>query len=137
MHALRVRDDSMCQWPTQKASGGPLWGCGRGLLHIMMGLITNATDFKGSVVGFYGEQSKALAGVANMIADAQTAKWQARHSDGREPTDHTLAATRRVAREQGTYGHCHEATKLNAQVQLTNLLTMYERDGDLGPTSAA
>ena len=40
--------------------------------------ITNASDFKGWVVGFYGEQSKALAGVANMIADAQTAKWQAR-----------------------------------------------------------
>ena len=36
--------------------------------------ITNATDFKGWVVGFYGEQSKALAGVASMIADAQTAK---------------------------------------------------------------
>ena len=40
--------------------------------------ITNATgtDFKGWVVGFYGEQSKALAGVASMIADAQTAKWR-------------------------------------------------------------
>ena len=42
--------------------------------------ITNATDFRGWVVGFYGEQSKALAGVANMIADAQTAKWQARQA---------------------------------------------------------
>ena len=47
--------------------------------------ITKASDFKGWVVGFYGEQSKALAGVANMIADAQTAKWRARY--GREPTD--------------------------------------------------
>jgi hypothetical protein len=53
--------------------------------------ITNAaaaaTDFKGSVVGFNGEHSKALAGVANlnMISDAQTAKWQARY--GRDPTE--------------------------------------------------
>ena len=42
--------------------------------------ITNATaDFRGCQweVGFYGEQSKALAGVASMIADAQTTKWQA------------------------------------------------------------
>ena len=51
--------------------------------------ITHASDFKGWVVGFYGEQSKALAGVANMIADAQTAKWQARY--GREPTDQQRA----------------------------------------------
>jgi hypothetical protein len=38
------------------------------------------------VVGFYGEQSQALVGVASMIADAQTAKWQARYA-GRDPTD--------------------------------------------------
>ena len=44
--------------------------------------ITNATGLKGWVVGVNGEQSKALAGVANMIADAQTAKY------GRDPTDH-------------------------------------------------
>ena len=60
--------------------------------------ITNASDFKGWVVGFYGEQSKALAGVANMIADAQTAKWQARY--GREPTDQQRA----WLGEQGPYG---------------------------------
>ncbi len=36
--------------------------------------ITNSTDFEGWVLGFYGEQSRALAGVASMIADAQTAK---------------------------------------------------------------
>jgi hypothetical protein len=37
----------------------------------------------------YGEQleSKALAGVASMIADAQTAKWQAMYDAGRDPTD--------------------------------------------------
>ncbi len=34
--------------------------------------ITNATDFKGwvPVAGFYGGQSKALAGVVTMITDA-------------------------------------------------------------------
>ncbi len=51
--------------------------------------ITNAADFKGRVVGFYGEQSKALAGVANKISDARTAKWQARY--GRDPTDQQRA----------------------------------------------
>jgi hypothetical protein len=84
---------------------------------------TNATDFKGWVVGFYGEQSRALAGVASMIADAQAAKWQARY--GRDPTDQQRASRWlvstvyfaksqstylkfRVAGEQGAYGHCHE-----------------------------
>jgi hypothetical protein len=60
--------------------------------------ITNATDFKGWVVGFYGEQSKALAarGVASMIADAaQTAKWHwqgtGRYGLRRDPTDQQRA----------------------------------------------
>ena len=39
------------------------------------------------MVGFYGEQSRALAGVASMIADAQAAKWQARYGTRRDPTD--------------------------------------------------
>ena len=43
--------------------------------------ITNATGLRGWVVGVYSEQSKALAGAASMIADAQTAKY------GRDPTD--------------------------------------------------
>ena len=83
--------------------------------------ITNATDFKGWVVGFYGEQSKALAGVASMIADAQTAKWQARY--GRDPTDQQRAWLVNKVRTDIAM----RATKLNAQVQLTNLQTMYER----------
>ena len=83
--------------------------------------ITNASDFKGWVVGFYGEQSKALAGVANMIADAQTAKWQARY--GREPTDQQRAWLVNKVRTDIAM----KATKLNAQVQLTNLQAMYER----------
>ena len=83
--------------------------------------ITNATDFKGWVVGFYGEQSKALAGVANIIADAQTAKWQARY--GREPTDQQRAWLVNKVRTDVAM----RATKLNAQVQLTNLQAMYER----------
>ena len=73
------------------------------------------------MVGFYGEQSKALAGVANMIADAQTAKWQARY--GRDPTDQQRAWLVSKVRT----GIAMRATKLNAQVQLTNLQTMYER----------
>jgi hypothetical protein len=83
--------------------------------------ITNATDFKGWVVGFYGEQSKALAGVANIIADAQTAKWQARY--GREPTDQQRAWLVNKVRTDIAM----KATKLNAQVQLTNLQAMYEK----------
>jgi len=83
--------------------------------------ITNATDFKGWVVGFYGEQSKALAGVANLIADAQTAKWQARY--GRDPTDQQRAWLVNKVRTDIAM----RATKLNAQVQLTNLQTMYEK----------
>ena len=38
-----------------------------------------------------------------MIADAQSAKWQARY--GRDPTDQQRAW---LSGEQGTYGHCHE-----------------------------
>ena len=85
--------------------------------------ITNATDFKGRVVGFYGEQSKALASVPNMIADAQTAsfKWQARY--GRDPTDQQRAWLVNKVRTDIAM----RATKLNAQVQLTNLQAMYER----------
>ena len=84
--------------------------------------ITNATDFKGWVVGFYGEQPKALAGVANMITDAQTAaKWQARY--GRDPTDQQRAWLVNKIRTDIAM----KATKLNAQVQLTNLQAMYEK----------
>ena len=82
--------------------------------------ITNATDFKGWVVGFYGEQSRALAGVANMIADAQTAKWQATGKYGREPTDQQRAWLVNKVRTDIAM----RATKLNAQVQLTNLQAM-------------
>jgi hypothetical protein len=47
--------------------------------------ITNATDFKGWVVGFYGEQSKALAGVANLIADASVSTLQTRRQPNGKP----------------------------------------------------
>jgi hypothetical protein len=81
--------------------------------------------FSEITVGFYGEQSKALAGVANMtrIADAQTAKWQAMY--GRDPTDQQRAWLVNKVRTDIAM----RATKLNAQVQLTNLQTimMYER----------
>ena len=55
--------------------------------------------------------SKALAGVANMTADAQTAKWQARY--GREPTDQQRAWLVNKVRTDIAM----RATKLNAQVQ--------------------
>ena len=56
-----------------------------------------------------------------MIADAQTAKWQARY--GRDPTDqHRAWLVNKVRTDIAM-----RATKLNAQVQLTNLQTMYER----------
>jgi hypothetical protein len=48
------------------------------------------------VVGFNGEQSKALAGVANMIADAQTAKY------GRDPTDQQRVSKRPDPNLNGT-----------------------------------
>ena len=56
-----------------------------------------------------------------MIADAQTAKWQARY--GREPTDQQRAWLVNKVRTDMAM----RATKLNAQVQLTNLQTMHER----------
>jgi hypothetical protein len=65
-----------------------------------LGEITNATDFKGWVVGFYGQQWKALAGVASMIADAQTAKWQAKY--GKDPTDQ-----QHVWLVNKVHRHCH------------------------------
>ncbi len=86
-------------------------------------------NFKGRVVGFYGEQSKALAGVASMIADAQTAnlKWQARY--GRDPTDQQRAWLVNKVLLVVRADIAMRATKLtgNAQVhwQLTNLQTMY------------
>jgi hypothetical protein len=66
-----------------------------------------------------------------MITDAQTAKWQARYG-GRDPTDPgPLAATgvpvaglpvvNKVVRTDSDIAM--RATKLNAQVQLTNLQT--------------
>ena len=75
-----------------------------------------------------------MAGVANLIADAQTAKWQARY--GREPTDQQRAW---LVNKVRMYVHfiryiykvrtdiAMRATKLNAQVQLTNLQAMYEK----------
>ena len=82
---------------------------------------TNATDFTGGVVGFYGEQSKAArVGVASMIADAQTAKWQAKY--GRGPTYQQRAWLVNKVRTDIAM----RATKLNAQVQLTSLHAMYE-----------
>ena len=56
-----------------------------------------------------------------MIADAQTAKWQARY--GREPTDQQRAWLVNKVRTDIAM----MATKLNAQVQLTNLQAMYEK----------
>ncbi len=73
------------------------------------------------MVGFCGEQSKALPGVASMITDAQTAKWQARY--GRDPTDQQRAWLVNKVRTDIAM----RAAKLNAQVQLTNLRAMYER----------
>ena len=92
--------------------------------------ITNASDFEGWVVGFYGEQSMAMAarGVASMIADAQTAKWQARY--GRDPTDQQRpdpGAWLVKVRTDSDIAMKATRTKLNAQVQLTNLQAMYER----------
>jgi hypothetical protein len=95
--------------------------------------ITNATDFKGWVVGFYGEQSKALAGVASMIADA-TAKWQARY--GRDPTDQQRAWLVNKVRKDIAM----RATKLNAQVLAADEPpdhVVRKGDGDLGPATAA
>ncbi len=86
---------------------------------------TNATDVKGWAVGFYGEQSGTLAGVASMIADAQTAKWQARY--GRDPTDQQRAwPVNKVLRTDIQVAMT--ATKLNVKVQLTTreLQAMYE-----------
>ena len=83
--------------------------------------ITNATDFQGWVVGFYGEQSKALKKVPNMIADAQSAKWQAKY--GRDPTDQQRAwLVSKVRTDIAMH-----ATRLIAQVQLTNLRSMYAK----------
>jgi hypothetical protein len=113
---LRSADRSMHHTPA--GTVGPL-ECG------FNEISTNATDFKGWVVGFYGEQSGALAGVASMIADAQTAKWQARY--GRDPTDQQRAwLVNKVLRTD--IQAAMKATKLNAQVQLTtrNLQAMYE-----------
>ena len=124
LNRLRKLDRKVNQTPAGKV--GPLE---RGFSEI-----TNASDFKGWVVGFYGEQSKALAGVANMIADAQTAKWQARY--GREPTDQQRAWLVNKVRTDIAM----KATKLNAQVQLTNLQAMYERGkatSDQPPAEAA
>ena len=56
-----------------------------------------------------------------MIADAQTAKWQARY--GREQTDQQRAWLVNMVRTDIAM----KAIKLNAQVQLTNLQAMYER----------
>ncbi len=57
----------------------------------------------------------------NLIADAQTAKWQARY--GRDPTDQQRAWLVNKVRTDIAM----RATKLNAQVQLTNLQAMYEK----------
>ncbi len=73
-------------------------------------ITANATDFKGWVVGFkfYGEQSKALAGVANLniiqVADAQTAKHLASQVlVVRERTDRPATGVA-ASGEQGPYG---------------------------------
>ena len=44
--------------------------------------ITNPTDFKGLVIGFYGEHSDRdeLAKLPKMLADAQVARWQGKYS---------------------------------------------------------
>ena len=55
-----------------------------------------------------------------MIADSQTANWRARY--GRDPTDQQRAWLNKVRTDIAM-----RATKLNAQVQLTNLQAMYER----------
>ena len=55
------------------------------------------------------------------VGPAQTAKWQARY--GREPTDQQRAWLVNKVRTDIAM----KATKLNAQVQLTNLQAMYER----------
>jgi hypothetical protein len=62
---------------------GPGRGAGTSLLRAPLTLRAGRWQW---VAGFkfYGEQSKALAGVANMIADAQTAKWQASLRYGRD-----------------------------------------------------
>jgi hypothetical protein len=114
---LRSADRSMHQTPA--GTVGPLE---RGFSEIS----TNASDSKGWVVGLYGEQSKALAVVASKIADAQIAKWQARY--GRDPTGQQRAwPVNKVLRTdiQGAM----KATKLSAQVQLTNLQAMYYERG--------
>ena len=95
--------------------------------------ITNATDFKGWVVGFYGEQSKALAGVANMIADAQTAKWQARY--GRDPTDQQRAWLVNKVRTDIAMRATLEAQRAGPADEPPDHVR--EGDGDLGPASAA
>jgi hypothetical protein len=42
--------------------------------------VTNPTDFKGLVIGFYGEHSDELAQLPKMLADAQVARWQGKYS---------------------------------------------------------
>ena len=40
--------------------------------------ITNPTDFKRWVLGFYGEMSNELAKLPTMPVDAQVARWQSK-----------------------------------------------------------
>ncbi len=56
-----------------------------------------------------------------MIADAQTVKWQAEY--GRDPTDQQWAWLVNKVRTDIAM----KATKLNAQIQLTNLQAMDEK----------
>ena len=56
-----------------------------------------------------------------MIADAQSAKWQAKY--GRDPTDQQRAWLVNKVRTDIAM----QATRLNAQVQLTNLRNMYAK----------
>ena len=67
----------------------------RGILHTPDGTvgplehgftgITNPTDFKGWVLGFYGEWSDEVTKLPTMLDDAQVATWQSKY--GRDRTD--------------------------------------------------
>ena len=69
---LRSKDSELLHTPDRDGTVGPLE---RGFTSV-----TNPTDFKGLVIGFYGEHSDELAKLPKMLADAQVARWQGKYS---------------------------------------------------------
>ena len=69
---LRSKDSELLHTPDRDGTVGPLE---RGFTSV-----TNPTDFKGLVIGFYGAHSDELAKLPKMLADAQVARWQGKYS---------------------------------------------------------